>query len=274
MSTGIAAQHGEFGRACVYALDRPMAMHAHREGHLIFHLKGPSTHCTVAGCRLDINARSAMAVNPLQPHNFESDGQSTVELLVLYINPAWFQATDAVTDSVCRFGSSQVQLDSAMHANVVIIAQLLKENDPENQLIHHLQVLIQACYRQSWIMAEGERTTEDDSLVATDHRIRKSIVLMKSWMGRDTQLDDVASVVGLSRPHFFRLFRENLGVTPNVYLNTLRMELAIDRLINTDQAVTLIGLDLGFSSQASFTRFFAANVGISPTGYRRVAQIT
>lgn len=273
MSTGIAAQHGDFGRACVYALNRPMAMHAHREGHLIFHLSGPPTQCTVAGCRVDINAHSAMAVNPLQPHNFESDGQSTIELLVLYINPTWFQTSEAVTDAVFRFGSSQIQIDSAMHADVVRIAQLLETNDPDCLLTHHLKILIKACYRLSWNMAESAYKADNDTSVATDHRIRKSILLMKSCVGEDMQLDDVARAVGLSRPHFFRLFRDNLGVTPNVYLNTLRMELAIDRLIHTDQAVTLIGLDLGFSSQASFTRFFAANVGISPTGYRRVAHI-
>ena len=32
------------------------------------------------------------------------------------------------------------------------------------------------------------------------------------------------------------------------------------------------GLDLGFASQASFTRFFTSNVGIPPTDYRRVAH--
>ena len=33
-----------------------------------------------------------------------------------------------------------------------------------------------------------------------------------------------------------------------------------------------IGFDLGFSSQSSFTRFFASNVGMAPTDYRRVAK--
>ena len=34
-----------------------------------------------------------------------------------------------------------------------------------------------------------------------------------------------------------------------------------------------IGYDLGFSSQSGFTRFFAANVGMAPTQYRRVAHV-
>jgi len=95
---------------------------------------------------------------------------------------------------------------------------------------------------------------------------------MKEGVGDALVLDEIASQAGLSRPHFYKLFRENVGITPNVYLNTLRMEMAIDRLVRTEEAVTAIGLDLGFASQASFTRFFGANVGIPPSDYRRVAH--
>ena len=41
MSIAHAVAHGAFGRACLYELDRPMVPHAHREGHLIFHVSGP-----------------------------------------------------------------------------------------------------------------------------------------------------------------------------------------------------------------------------------------
>ncbi|MEM8760193.1 MAG: helix-turn-helix domain-containing protein, partial [Pseudomonadota bacterium] len=59
----------------------------------------------------------------------------------------------------------------------------------------------------------------------------------------------------------------------NLFLNTLRAEQAITELMETRKTVTDIGFDLGFSSQASFTRFFSSNVGIPPTEYRRVAHI-
>ena len=49
------------------------------------------------------------------------------------------------------------------------------------------------------------------------------------------------------------------------------MEAAIDRLTGTADPVTAIGLDLGFASQASFTRFFTTNVGVPPSDYRRAA---
>jgi len=40
MSRALAVFHGHFGRATVYQLNRPFNVHAHREGHLIFHIGG------------------------------------------------------------------------------------------------------------------------------------------------------------------------------------------------------------------------------------------
>ena len=105
-----------------------------------------------------------------------------------------------------------------------------------------------------------------------DFRVRRSLRLMQERFAEETAMDDLAREVGLSRPHFFKLFKMQMGITPNLYLNTLRTEHAIDELVTTDKSITDIGLDLGFASQASFTRFFTSNVGIPPTDYRRVAH--
>jgi AraC-like DNA-binding protein len=64
-----------------------------------------------------------------------------------------------------------------------------------------------------------------------------------------------------------------MGLTPNLFLNTILMERALDRLVHSFTPVAEIGFDLGFSSQSGFTKFFSANVGMAPTDYRRVALV-
>ena len=93
------------------------------------------------------------------------------------------------------------------------------------------------------------------------------------FSGRPRVVDAVAREVGLSRPHFYKLFREQIGLTPNLYLNALRMERAIERLAVTQEAVSDIGFDLGYSSQASFSRFFIANGVVPPSAYRRSIHV-
>ena len=134
-----------------------------------------------------------------------------------------------------------------------------------------LRQLIDSCYEESWRIVElmPERRCAE----VTDFRVRKCIKLMSDSPCAEIELDDIARESGLSRPHFYRLFRSQTGVTPNLYLNTLLMERALDALVATESPIADIGFDLGFSSQSGFTRFFAGNVGMAPTDYRRAAKV-
>ena len=107
----------------------------------------------------------------------------------------------------------------------------------------------------------------------TDFRVRKSIRLLAESVGAEIEFDAIAREAGLSRPHFYKLFRTQTGVTPHLYVNTLLMERALDSLVATEASIADIGFDLGFSSQSGFTHFFAANVGMAPTDYRRAAKV-
>ena len=70
MSRALAVFHGRFGRATVYQLNRPFDKHAHREGHLIFHIGGTPASIDVCEQRFLLGEGSIVAVNPWEPHNF------------------------------------------------------------------------------------------------------------------------------------------------------------------------------------------------------------
>jgi len=275
MSRALAAHHGVFGRACIYEMTRPMAMHAHRESHLIFNISGPSGMCAVSGSHLRLSGDTAIAINPWEPHDYTpADTAKPLVMLLLYINPSWFQDKAVLSHTQMHFGSSTIEMTEELRTQVADTVKLLNTDDVTPELDSALHQLASDCFCASRGMCDGSGVVQSEQAAVLDHRIEKCLVLMRERIGEVINLDEIAKSAGLSRPHFYRLFRENLGITPNVYLNTLRMELAIDRLVTTDAPVTSIGLDLGFASQASFTRFFGANVGIPPTDYRRVAHLS
>ena len=45
-----------------------------------------------------------------------------------------------------------------------------------------------------------------------DFRVRTSVRLMQDRVGDHVALDEIARESGLSRPHFYKLFREQVGV--------------------------------------------------------------
>jgi AraC-like DNA-binding protein len=272
MSRALAVFHGRFGRATVYQLNRPFNTHAHREGHLIFHVGGTPALINVCDERRGLVEDAVVAINPWEPHNFiPSDYGNGGIFFVLYVNAEWF-APDAASSCSLRFGRNHFKRTPALDRHVRRTAALVCGAPSLSSLDGELRRLIDICYDESWQQAEA--TTEARATAAiTDFRVRKCIRLMSENPGAEIELDTIARESGLSRPHFYRLFRAQTGVTPHLYLNTLIMEQALDAVVATDAPIADIGYDLGFSSQSGFTRFFAANVGMAPTDYRRVAKV-
>ncbi len=273
MSTSIAVFHGAFGRVCLYSMDRPMVPHGHREGHLIFHVQGPAGEVVVDDRAYPMAPGQAVAISPWQTHFYRPVVDTAPTLaLVLYIRPGWFLEAARHASASLRFGRVGVEVTDYLARLVYAVAQgMLDADDP--QLEDPLCTLTQGAFDQSWQWtARGDAFT-GDAFPKRDYRIRNALRVLQNRIGDPVELDEVAREVGLSRPHFFKLFRTQVGVTPNIYLNALRMERAIDRLAVTQEAVAEIGFDLGFSSQASFSRFFIANGVVAPSNYRRTVCV-
>lgn len=273
MSTALAVHHGPFGRVALYALDRCMALHAHREGHLIFHVQGPDAGIRIEDENHVLTPGLGVAISPWQAHNFVSLAPGEPSLfLTLYIRPAWFLDASRQVNGSLRFGRSQIEVTGPIDRLVRQTALGLLQTAEDDGISDNLYELTQVSFDQSWQWTGGPTLTRATAPMR-DFRVRTSVRLMQDRVGDHVALDEIARESGLSRPHFYKLFREQVGVPPNMFFNTLRMETAIDRLTAGHQPVTDIGLDLGFASQASFTRFFIANAGVPPSDYRRVAHV-
>lgn len=275
MSKAVALCHGSFGRAALYLQDRGMSTHAHREGHLGFHVSGLPATLWIHDTPHEVTPETGVAVNPWQSHRFEpGDVQEGAISLWLYIRPEWFLHMARSAQYGLQFGRPIIEMTPSITHTLNRVTYLMLEGTDSDLLDGYLFELTQESFEQSWQWTNNGSQLSLPCRPLSDFRIRKSMKIMKSRLseGEEILLDGVARDAGLSRPHFFKLFRENVGLTPNIFLNTLRMEAAIERITASDEPVTSIGLDLGFSSQASFTRFFISNVGIPPSNYRRVVQ--
>ena len=97
---------------------------------------------------------------------------------------------------------------------------------------------------------------------------------MKATPGEIADLDLLATDIGLSRAHFFRLFETSMGVTPRVFLNVQRLERAVSSVADGTESFAAIGDQLGFSVPAHFSRFFHDHAGSSPSIFRTVSRLS
>lgn len=83
-------------------------------------------------------------------------------------------------------------------------------------------------------------------------------------------IDDVAKSVAISRFHFIRQFKAVFGETPVQFRTRMRLERAKHLLVESDDSITEICMQIGFSSLGSFSSLFSRKFGRAPSGYRRM----
>ena len=105
-----------------------------------------------------------------------------------------------------------------------------------------------------------------------DNRIGKSLKLIHDQPDRHWSLEELATAVGMSRTSFATQFKKLVGNTPMDYLTEWRMSLAYSSLQLSKDPVLSIALDIGYQSEAAFSRAFKKVIGKSPLEVRKDYQ--
>ena len=82
-------------------------------------------------------------------------------------------------------------------------------------------------------------------------------------------LDQLARVCGLSRTSFATRFVKCMTLTPMGYITNWRMQIASQQLLQTDDPIIKIAEDVGYQSEAAFSRVFKKHHELAPATYRR-----
>ena len=101
-----------------------------------------------------------------------------------------------------------------------------------------------------------------------DERIRAAVRHIQHNLCSRLDIEGLAELSHLSKDHFIRLFRKEMGTTPLNYINSRRIETAQLKLATELLPVKAIAYALGFEDHAYFSRLFKKSTGITPLQYR------
>jgi AraC-like DNA-binding protein len=90
--------------------------------------------------------------------------------------------------------------------------------------------------------------------------------------GHDWTVEDLARACNLSRSAFAARFVARVGKPPAAYLVHVRLDTATGLLRDTSLPVTLIAKNVGYTSEAAFSRAFKNRYGTPPARWRRDAR--
>ena len=102
-----------------------------------------------------------------------------------------------------------------------------------------------------------------------DPFVGKALSLMHAKPARDWTIEDLAKDVGLSRSVLAERFADLVGMPPMQYLAKWRMQIASGLLSNGSANIASVAAEVGYASEAAFSRAFKKLVGVPPSDWRR-----
>lgn len=280
MSSAVRIAYGDFGRVALLDMDKSLVRHAHPHCHVLLKVEGADTQFSVGEEIVGLTDSQAVLVNAWVPHAYVHDPlQPRTTILALYIEPAWLSTfrpnwcSATVSGFFERPGG---ELSPRIRSLAMDLATVMV-SDPgatatQEQLLADLMIAVIERFTP-WRKLSRTLGALNADRARMDWRIRRSIELLRETQGQPIDFDLVAKESGLSRAHFYRLFQRSTNLTPNVYLNMLRMELAVKSVVDAPDSLAKVSCRLGFSAPAHFTRFFQDHAGAKPSEFRQVARM-
>ena len=116
------------------------------------------------------------------------------------------------------------------------------------------------------------QSTKSSNLVSSskmsDFYIKEAISFIEQNFQNNITIEDIASVCGINRSYFGKIFHKSVGKSPQEFLINYRMIKATELLKLTSLSIADISSAVGYENQLHFSRAFKTIYGVSPRTWR------
>ncbi len=102
-----------------------------------------------------------------------------------------------------------------------------------------------------------------------DRKIKEMLVYIHEHFSESISVEQIANAAHVSKRVCFRLFQENLHMTPVEYMRSYRLRKACQMLSGSREPVTQIAYACGLGSSSYFGKVFREQFGCTPAEYRK-----
>ena len=106
-----------------------------------------------------------------------------------------------------------------------------------------------------------------------DKRLGKVLEQLFNAPQQVWNMDALAALAAMSRANFMRVFQQKIGMAPGKFLTQLRLQEAALLLNKTQKNILSVALEVGYQSEAHFSKAFKALYGMTPSQYRKAEQV-
>lgn len=169
---------------------------------------------------------------------------------------------------VIIFRGDDDKLTDILRTSLALVLRELEHTEPGFAAVSSraLELFCVQALRE-WLLHSESKTGL--AAAVKNPRMRRVLEAIHAQPGLHWNLHSLARVGGRSRSSFAQEFFETMGRTAFDYLREVRMRKAAAMIAASEDSISEIGARLGYSSGAAFIRAFTAELGMTPSKYRK-----
>jgi AraC-like DNA-binding protein len=176
-----------------------------------------------------------------------------------------FQKLDGV-DWEMNYAQFYLGSDARISQTIRQLIQIFIDDEPANEMLASLK-LRELLVRVMQTQARTLLLSQNQTLIHHS-RLALAVDYIQNHLHERISIDDLCKKSCMSKPHFFRSFKQELGLTPIEFINQARIDKARQLLENPSLSISDVCFQSGFSSVAYFDRVFKQMVGECPKQYQ------
>jgi AraC family transcriptional regulator len=110
-----------------------------------------------------------------------------------------------------------------------------------------------------------KKVTKDDYIQS----VYKVILYIERNYHEELTLEELSKIASFSKYHFHRIFKSIIGETVGEYVRKVRLQNSTRKLSTSNQNITQIALDIGYETNASFSKAFKERFGVTPKEFSK-----
>lgn len=117
------------------------------------------------------------------------------------------------------------------------------------------------------LMQTQARSMVEKNIVKNKSRIGFAVDYIRKNLHQKLSIDSIAKMAYVSKSNFFKMFKDELGTSPNEFILQERISRAKE-LLKSRNSIKETAFQTGFSDTNYFTRVFKQLVGMTPKSYQ------
>lgn len=158
-----------------------------------------------------------------------------------------------------KYEPQRIDLDEVTKRDILQIAELLSKGQGE----------IFEAYSRFYKLLQTVITKLVPSDITFDKTLQTAIEYITDNFDKPFSVSELSKKCCVSESTVYHLFKRELGQSPVSFLNSVRINIAIEQLENTGHSVSTISRSVGFNSENHFRKVFTELTGVTPLKYRK-----